>query len=64
MKFNRTCREVTHLVLESQDRGLTLSERLGLRFHMLICKACPGFARQVRLMRSAIGRWKQYGESD
>ena len=64
MKLNRTCRDVTRLVLEGQDRELSFAERLGVRIHMLICKACPAFAGQVRLMRSAMRRWKQYGEAD
>ena len=64
MKFIRTCREVTHLVLQEQDRELSLGERWGLQFHMLICKACPNFVKQARLMRSAMGRWKQYRESE
>lgn len=61
MKSTLNCREVTRLVLEGEDRRLRLSERLGVRVHMLICKACPTFARQVQFMRGAMGRWKQYG---
>ena len=62
--FKSSCREVTRVVLQSTDRPLTVSERLSVRYHMLICKACPNFAKQVKLMRSAMGRWKRYGESD
>jgi len=61
MKTTLTCRDVTRLVLEGEDRHLRLSERLGVRVHMLICKACPKFARQVQFMRGAMGQWKQYG---
>ncbi len=64
MKLMRTCREVTRLVLEGEDRRLTLGERLGVRMHMLACRTCPTFVEQVALMRSAMGRWKQYAESD
>lgn len=62
--FKSSCREVTRLVLQRADRALTLPERLGIRWHMLICKACPTFAKQVKLMQGAMGRWKHYGESD
>lgn len=61
MKTTLSCRDVTRLVLEGEDRHLRLSERLGVRVHMLICKTCPEFARQVQFMRAAVGRWKQYG---
>jgi hypothetical protein len=64
MKATLSCRDVTRLVLEGEDRRLRLSERLGVRVHMLMCKACPKFAQQVQFMRGAMGRWKQYGDSD
>lgn len=62
------CREATRLVLQGEDRALTPRERLVLRFHLLICKACPRFVRQVRLMRRATDQWRAYrnqgGEPD
>jgi hypothetical protein len=61
-RFARTCRDVTRLVLEGEDRELRWLERWALRSHMLICKACPRFARQVALMRGAVGRWSAYQE--
>lgn len=63
MKLNRTCREVTQLVLQGQDRDLKVGERLGVYMHMLVCQACPKFRQQVVFMRQAMGRWKQYGEN-
>jgi hypothetical protein len=64
MKFKLNCREITHLVLEGEDRQLTSGERLRLRFHMLICKACPRFVAQLAFMRGAVGRWKRYAEDE
>ena len=58
MKAKLNCREVTALVLAGEDRRLSLGERVGVRLHMMVCKACPGFARQVTLMRRALNRWK------
>jgi len=63
MKLMRTCQEVTRLVLQGQDRDLTVGERLGVRMHMVVCQACPKFRQQVVFMRQAMGRWKQYGEN-
>ena len=56
----RTCREVTALVLAREDRRLRLRERLAVRVHFLVCKACPVFERQVLTMRQAMGAWRQY----
>lgn len=64
MKLRQSCREVTRLVLEGLDRDLPLGERLVVRLHMLICRACPRFERQARFMRVAMGRWKAYAEGD
>ncbi|MCX2861796.1 zf-HC2 domain-containing protein [Paucibacter sp. PLA-PC-4] len=61
--LSRSCRQVTHLVLQAEDRALPLRDRLAVRLHMLMCKACPRFADQLALMRSASKRWRQYSES-
>ena len=59
----RDCREVTALVLAGQDRELGLAERWAVRLHLQICKACPRFAQQVRLMQQALPRWRAYREA-
>ena len=64
MLLRRSCKQVTHLVLQAEDRTLPLRERLAVRLHMLVCKACPRFADQVALMRSANKRWRTYSESE
>jgi hypothetical protein len=60
MTWNINCREATHLVLQSQDKPLSWADRLRLRFHLAICKACPRFVRQASLMQMAMGRWRAY----
>ena len=57
------CREATALVLQGEDRRLALAERLRLRMHLLICKACPRFVRQVALMRRSMGPWRAYRDA-
>lgn len=44
----RTCREVTELVSASLDRDLPLTGRLGVRLHLLMCKPCALYERQLR----------------
>lgn len=60
--FHRSCREVTRLVLAGEDRRLGWFERLLVRQHLRVCAACPRFARQVALMRGAMGRWRHYAD--
>lgn len=52
------CNEVTRLCSEEQDRALTLRERLGLRMHLAICKACSNFRQQLGFLRSATRRYR------
>ena len=47
------CREVTLLASESLDRKVTLKERIGLRFHLLMCKLCTRYVRQLKFMHQA-----------
>lgn len=60
----RSCKEVTALVIAREDRELPLPEQLALRMHMVICKACPRFERQVLTMRNAMKQWRNYGADD
>ena len=57
----RTCKEVTAMVVAREDRHLSASERLALRLHMAMCKACPPFERQMLTMRNAMKQWRNYG---
>jgi hypothetical protein len=62
--FHRNCREVTRLVLERENRPLTLVERIAVRFHLSICLMCTRFTGQLQLMNRAMAQWKQYAEHD
>jgi hypothetical protein len=64
MPLMRNCKEVTALVIAREDRELPLAERLALRVHMAMCKACPNFERQVLTMRNAMKQWRNYGADD
>lgn len=52
-----TCREATRMMSEAQDRPLTPGERLSLRMHLLICRGCRAFDRQMDFLRAACRRW-------
>jgi hypothetical protein len=63
--FRRSCKEVAFLVVAREDRHLHLGDSLALRAHMLICKACPSFERQILTMRNAMRQWRNYtGDAD
>jgi Putative zinc-finger len=56
----RTCKEVAAMVVAREDRALSMLERVELRTHMWICKACPQFERQMLTMRNAMRQWRNY----
>ena len=62
--FRRTCREVTRLVLEGEERRLGWVDRTAIRLHLMVCEACPRFMRQVEFMRHAMGRWRNYRDAE
>jgi len=53
------CKRATELMSQSQDRALTLNERIQLKFHLLICNGCARCDKQMKLMHEAI---KQLGK--
>jgi hypothetical protein len=52
-----TCKEVTHLLSEGQDRKLTVAERARLEMHLLMCDGCSNFRRQMDFLRKACRRY-------
>lgn len=60
MILHRTCKQAAALMIAREDRALPLTERVALRLHLMACKACPVFERQVLTMRNAMARWRNY----
>lgn len=51
-----TCKEAAQLISQSLDRRLPLGRRIALWSHLLMCRVCPRFLRQVRFLRTAAAR--------
>ena len=52
-----SCKDVTHKLSESQDRELSLSERLQLEMHLAMCHGCRNFKKQMSFLRMACRRY-------
>lgn len=50
------CREIARLVSESMDHRLTPGKRMGVSFHLLMCRHCARYSRQLHLMRRLLRR--------
>ena len=55
------CKRATELVSEHLDHPLPLSQRVALKTHLLMCRHCARFAKQVRYIRDAV---RQFPEDD
>ncbi len=51
-----SCKDVTRLISESMDHSLPLGKRVGVRLHLLICKFCARYERQLLLIRETVRR--------
>ncbi|BBP05416.1 hypothetical protein TPL01_31160 [Sulfuriferula plumbiphila] len=45
------CQEVTRLVSESQERSLTLREKMSLRTHVMMCSGCRNYEKNMMSLR-------------
>jgi hypothetical protein len=55
------CKQATELMSQEQDRLLSLTERIGLRLHVLICAGCANYRRQMAALRAACRRFSDGG---
>ncbi len=47
------CKTAARLQSEALDRKLPLRQRLGLRVHLLLCKWCRRYGKQIAFLRNA-----------
>lgn len=46
-----SCKQVTHLISEQLDRELSRRERMGMKFHLMMCTGCSNFRNNMRFLR-------------
>ena len=51
-----SCRDVTQLISESMDTSLPIGKRIGVRIHLLMCRFCARYERQLLLIRETLRR--------
>ncbi len=55
-----SCKEATRLVSERLDRELPFWRRLGLRLHVVMCRGCSRYTRQITALNSLVT--EHYGD--
>ncbi len=56
MSLMFSCKEVSVLVSVALNHKLSWMEWLKIRFHLLFCRACRNFNRQMKILHLAVGR--------
>lgn len=62
--MNHFCKEASQLQSDEFERELTLSERIRLRIHILICGACRNYADNLQLLNSFFHNLRKQTEED
>jgi predicted anti-sigma-YlaC factor YlaD len=51
------CRQATQLMSLAMDRKLGVRQKLGLRFHLMMCSGCRNFNRQMDFLRQGVRKF-------
>jgi len=51
--FLPTCRQVSRLQSDALDRPLSVPKRFGVYLHLLVCRWCRRYGKQIRFLRQA-----------
>lgn len=52
------------MLIANEDRMISLPDRVRVRLHMMACKTCPNFERQLLTMRNAMRQWRNYAADE
>jgi hypothetical protein len=62
-ELSPSCREATRLQSEAMDRPLQLRQRIGLRIHLVLCRWCRRYGRQIGFLRSAAHEHEKHDQT-
>lgn len=54
-----SCKDVSHLLSQEQERPLTGFARLKVKWHLAVCRMCQAFDKQLHFMRETMRRYRQ-----
>src|SRR5439155_16353685 len=61
-ELSPNCRAAARLQSEALDHPLGLGQRVGLRIHLILCKWCRRYGKQIGFLRSAAHRHEDHEE--
>lgn len=54
-----SCKDVANLASQSLDEKLTLRQKLGMRFHLMMCKFCCRYVKRLEFLHRSMGSEEQ-----
>lgn len=58
------CKQATRLLSDAQEYQLSLKDRAGLKFHVMMCSACRNFSTQMETLRDIAHNYAKGAESE
>lgn len=58
------CKQTSELVSQSLDRRLNWRDRIGVKFHLFICKNCTRFHQQMIAIKSSLTNMRTMTENN
>jgi hypothetical protein len=55
-----SCKKASHLISEGMNRRLSLKESIGLKIHLLMCRACSQVLKQLKGLRRLLRAYHKY----
>lgn len=52
------CKQAAQMMSQSQDRKLSLKERIHLKFHLLMCSGCKNYNKQMGFIRKTMEQFR------
>ena len=56
-----SCKQVSRLISQGEDRKLAFGERVALRLHLAICQGCRNVNAQLQFLRASVKTLSEIG---
>ncbi|MBI5626468.1 MAG: zf-HC2 domain-containing protein [Nitrosomonadales bacterium] len=53
------CKHATMLMSQGMDKKLGMMQKMGLRFHLMMCSGCRNFNKQMEFLRQGCRKFTQ-----
>ena len=54
-----SCKEIANLASQSLDTKLTMRQRLGMRLHLMMCKFCSNYTKNLKFIHRTMASQEQ-----